>query len=79
MCQYVEGDYVTPGFGCCQCKTYNGLQRVVCKNCGRKPCSIVVPPHVLKCTRCGFALSKQDWAKKDVCPACVRGNPLKQT
>lgn len=29
---------VVPGWGCCQCKTYNGLQRDDCKLCGHACC-----------------------------------------
>lgn len=32
------------GIHCCQCHTYNGLQRVNCRNCGHKLCVIETPP-----------------------------------
>lgn len=28
MCTYISATHVMPGYLCCQCKTYNGLQRV---------------------------------------------------
>ncbi len=27
-----------PGWGCCQCRTYNGFQRYVCKSCSHPAC-----------------------------------------
>lgn len=31
MCDFISDEYVVAGVICCQCKTYNGLQRVNCK------------------------------------------------
>lgn len=28
MCRYISASHVMPGYICCQCKCYNGLQRV---------------------------------------------------
>lgn len=36
--RHIEG-----GIGCCQCRTYNGAQRVNCRNCGHKLCVIATP------------------------------------
>ena len=35
--------YIMPGWGCCQCKHYNGLQRKNCKNCGHECCNLTKP------------------------------------
>lgn len=32
------------GVGCCSCATFNGVQRVHCRNCGHKLCVIATPP-----------------------------------
>lgn len=37
-CQYIESDYVMPGWGCCQCHVYNGAWRQVCKDCKHPVC-----------------------------------------
>ena len=37
-CRHVRDDHVVPGWGCCQCRCYNGYQRVACRNCGHPPC-----------------------------------------
>jgi hypothetical protein len=38
--RFHEGEItnLTPGWGCCKCKCYNGLIREICKNCGHAPC-----------------------------------------
>lgn len=36
--------HVEAGIGCCACATYNGTQRVHCRNCGHKLCVIETPP-----------------------------------
>ena len=33
MCDFIKGKSVAPGWGCCACKTYNGLQRRNCRMC----------------------------------------------
>lgn len=43
MCTFVKSDNVYPGYGCCRCKHYNGLQRVDCKACGVAHCELTVP------------------------------------
>ncbi len=39
-CKRVEHPHVMPGWGCCKCATYNGLQRRECKACGHEPCFV---------------------------------------
>lgn len=34
MCEFVKGNHVAPGWGCCRCHIYNGMQRMACKSCG---------------------------------------------
>jgi len=36
--------HVAPGWGCCRCRTYNGLQRTHCKSCEHGYCG---PPIVM--------------------------------
>jgi hypothetical protein len=45
---------VMPGWACCQCRTYNGLQRPACKFCGHACCNPAKP-------------SPEDY---DLCPVC---------
>jgi hypothetical protein len=43
-----------PGWGCCVCKTYNGLQRSECKMCGHSPCIVLPKPEKFGlCNTCG--------------------------
>ncbi len=37
-CKKVDGAHVMPGWGCCKCRTYNGLQRSRCKSCAHECC-----------------------------------------
>lgn len=37
-CEPVEHPNIMPGWGCCQCRTYNGIQRNACKHCGHERC-----------------------------------------
>lgn len=37
-CKTISSEFVAPGWGCCECHTYNGLQRHKCKFCGHLPC-----------------------------------------
>lgn len=37
-CEYVESEFVLPGWGCCQCSVYNGAWRQFCKDCGHPVC-----------------------------------------
>lgn len=37
-CEAITGDKVMPGWGCCQCNTYNGEHRPACKYCGHERC-----------------------------------------
>lgn len=37
-CERLNLPGVIPGWGCCQCKTYNGLHRFVCKYCEHEVC-----------------------------------------
>lgn len=38
---------VAPGWGCCKCRTYNGIQRAECRNCSHARCDgtkIIIAP-----------------------------------
>ena len=54
-CHLVEPNkYLMVGWGCCQCRTYNGLQRKQCKQCGHEPCVILPSPTSYGlCDECG--------------------------
>ena len=34
MCLLIEHPNLMTGWGCCRCKTFNGLHRDCCKHCG---------------------------------------------
>lgn len=40
-CLYIEDTHVLPGWSCCQCHLYNGLQRGFCKTCGHVRCQVL--------------------------------------
>jgi hypothetical protein len=44
-----------PGWGCCKCRTYNGLQRPFCKRCGHDCCNPnkPLPEKYGMCNECG--------------------------
>ncbi len=54
-CQFIpESKNVFPGWGCCQCRAYNGLQRDRCKFCGHKCCGEKpLPEKFGLCNVCG--------------------------
>lgn len=37
-CIDIDHPNLQPGWGCCQCNTYNGFQRMECKNCDHVRC-----------------------------------------
>ncbi len=39
-CKIIETPRVLPGWMCCQCNTYNGLQRHDCKHCEHDRCGV---------------------------------------
>lgn len=59
-CEFVPMQrYVMVGWGCCQCRSYNGLQRKVCKRCGHAPCITLPQPSEFNlCDECGIPLSE---------------------
>ncbi len=63
-----ETSRVLPGWGCCRCRTYNGLQREACRGCGHQPeRPIVVPEGVRRCEGCGFGFGE---GQEGPCPVC---------
>lgn len=40
VCQAISHPSLQPGWGCCQCRTYNGEQRHVCKVCKHQRCDV---------------------------------------
>jgi len=44
-CFPIEGTRLTePGYACCRCATFNGVQRTRCRHCGHPRCDVVVTP-----------------------------------
>ena len=37
-CKEIKHPNLAPGWGCCNCRTYNGEQFEDCKHCGHKRC-----------------------------------------
>ena len=37
-CKHVRGSFLVPGWGCCQCRSYNGYQRPLCRYCNHPHC-----------------------------------------
>jgi hypothetical protein len=53
-CALILMEGVLPGWGCCQCRTYNGLQRPFCKICGHDCCEEMPKPEKFGlCNTCG--------------------------
>ncbi len=79
MCAFISGEGLMPGFICCKCRGYNGLQRLQCKDCHAVPHKIEIPPEVNRRGACGYGwIGKADWKKRgdgvDVrgrCPCCL--------
>jgi len=41
MCKSLEDiPHLAPGWGCCQCNIYNGIQRGQCRVCGHSRCKV---------------------------------------
>lgn len=40
MCVLLEHPNLMTGWGCCECRSYNGLWRDQCKTCGRRACPV---------------------------------------
>lgn len=53
MCDFIQDTHVMPGYVCCSCRTYNGLQRRICKACGNHSHAVEIPDGVKPCPRCG--------------------------
>jgi len=65
-CRFVQSSHVLPGWGCCRCQTYNGLQRTECRSCGHEPEGLEVPSHIARCGGCGFGFDSSPTR----CPVC---------
>lgn len=64
MCQFISTEHVMPGYICCSCRSYNGLQRMAlpmgegprlthCKNGCTIQHRVEVPADVPRCASCG--------------------------
>jgi hypothetical protein len=52
-----ETPHVFMGWGCCQCRCYNGLQRLKCRSCGHERCpGIPTAESQGLCMHCGVPL-----------------------
>ena len=79
MCEYISSEFFMPGYGCCKCGTYNGLQRDKCKNCKEVHHELMIPDDVVRCPLCGFGMIKNqdivgDLIGRDLrgkCPNCL--------
>lgn len=46
MCNFIFGPGLAPGYGCCKCRVYNGLQREQCKSCTEAHCELSIPDDI---------------------------------
>lgn len=37
-CDKIDHPNIQSGWGCCQCRIFNGDQRIACKQCGHSRC-----------------------------------------
>jgi len=57
-CEFLNLEDVLPGWVCCRCRTYNGLQRKACKRCKHEPCiALPKPSEFGMCDDCGAVMS----------------------
>lgn len=75
MCQFINSPLVMPGWGCCQCFEYNGLQRQKCKVCRQQRHVFLIPKEVTQCPDCGWGWVGEMPTKNLVrefegCPCC---------
>ena len=82
-CVFVSTEGVMPGWGCCQCRVYNGLQRSHCRSCRHERCAISIPDAIAQCPECGFGVERGSERCGVRCPVpgcggVVRVEALKQ-
>lgn len=55
--------HIFPGWVCCKCRVYNGLQRKECKTCGHVCCNLQKPkPEEFGlCNICGIPLDSEKY------------------
>jgi hypothetical protein len=75
MCKFIESPHVMPGWVCCFCRTYNGLQRFECRGCDARRHEIEIPAAVIRCRECGFGWPSGQNVTGE-CPSCVRDGEL---
>lgn len=73
MCDYITGKNLLPGWTCCECRVYNGLQRPVCRRCGCERHDITIPKDLIRC-ECGFGIEPRYIPHRTemVCPSCKK-------
>lgn len=82
-CIFFSSEFVMPGWGCCQCRVYNGLQRSHCKSCRHERCAISVPDTTAQCPECGFGVERGEkrWDVRcpvEGCAGVVRVYPMEE-
>ncbi len=60
---------LAPGWACCRCKVYNGLQREVCKSCKQAHHGFTIPDSISRCPSCRFGYDTKTM-HLSVCPVC---------
>lgn len=65
-------EMVMPGWACCRCHVYNGLQRVACRSCGEFRHDFEIPDTVKLCA-CGFGYRPSMGENLKDCPVCGEG------
>lgn len=76
MCKFIQEPNVMPGWGCCRCKVYNGLQRHGCKACKGIRHVIEIPETTPQCSSCGFGMERP--GQYEHCPVCQEKLPTKE-
>lgn len=45
MCDYIDSKVIAPGYKCCHCNVYNGMQRSECRDCQKAHCETLNPDN----------------------------------
>lgn len=61
-CEAIDDPLLMPGWGCCKCRVYNGVQRTECKSCSHKRCD---KPRTFTCNNChkNFIVTDRTWTE----------------
>ena len=75
-CAFIHTEHVMPGWGCCRCGAYNGLQRRECRMC-KHDTSVTVPNDIMRCVTCGFGFDSIETVGP--CPSCWADNVVRES